>query len=294
MKSTAYMPGAGRWLHVVAATLIPVAALVSSVRAESPHLKMGNPSKATTKQANKDNFLMEKDYFALSYNSSKGIPNWVSWRLTKTDLGDAERVEFYPDETLPDGFTRIMPTDYAGSGFDRGHMCPHSDRTANDDMSKATFVMTNIIPQSPNVNQKAWNQLELYCRELVEHQHKKLYIVSGGCGQGGKGKEGAKDALADGKVVVPAKCWKVIIVLNAGSGDDLKKVKDDTRLIAVIMPNDMRVGYEWASYRVPVKKVEDLTGYAFFDQIPHEVIDSLKEKVDDESIPPPVIPDRGK
>lgn len=284
----------GKKLHVVVAAAVVVAAgLVLPVQAESPHLKMGNPSKATAKQADKDNFLMEKDYFALSYNNSKGIPNWVSWRLTKSDLGDAERATFYPDEKLPDGFTKVMPKDYTGSGFDRGHMCPHSDRSANDDMSNATFVMTNIIPQSPYVNQKAWNQLELYCRELVEHQHKLLYIVSGGCGQGGKGKNGAKDTLADGKVVVPAKCWKVIMVLESGPGDDLKKIKSNTRLIAVIMPNNMSVGYEWASFRVSVKEVEDLAGYKFFDGAPREVIDPLKEKADDERIPAPVIPQRG-
>ena len=42
-----------------------------------------------------------------------------------------------------------MHRDYTGSGFDRGHMCPHSDRAANEEMSFATFVMSNIIPQAP-------------------------------------------------------------------------------------------------------------------------------------------------
>jgi len=31
-------------------------------------------------------------YFALRYNNDKGTPNWVSWRATKEDLGDARRV----------------------------------------------------------------------------------------------------------------------------------------------------------------------------------------------------------
>jgi len=92
--------------------------------AESPHLKMGNPSNAMTKTRDRDNYLMEKPYFALSYNDSKGTPNWVSWRLTVADLGRAARYPFYPDQTLPGGFTRILPADYTGSGFDRGHMCP--------------------------------------------------------------------------------------------------------------------------------------------------------------------------
>ena len=42
-------------------------------------------------------------------------------------------------------------------------------------MSDATLVITNIIPQAPNVNQKAWAQLEDYGRELVRKQHIRLW-----------------------------------------------------------------------------------------------------------------------
>src|SRR5213080_4784380 len=82
---------------------------------EYPHLKMGNPSKAREDARDKDNYLMAKKYFALSYNNDKGTPNWVSWRVVKEDLGDARRVPFYPDETLPRGFRHVLPNDYAHS-----------------------------------------------------------------------------------------------------------------------------------------------------------------------------------
>src|SRR5436309_2701224 len=55
-----------------------------------PHLKMGNPSGAKDDGTDRDNFLMKKEFFALSYNTSKGTPNWVSWRLVKDDLGHAK------------------------------------------------------------------------------------------------------------------------------------------------------------------------------------------------------------
>src|SRR5438132_4003901 len=89
---------------------------------ESPHLVMGNPSGATTDPAKPDDYLMRKPYFALSYNDGKGTPNWVSWRLQESDLGPAPRSEFFPDPDLPQGFRRVRPADYTGSGFDRGHM----------------------------------------------------------------------------------------------------------------------------------------------------------------------------
>jgi endonuclease G len=264
------------------------AGLTAQVRAGNPHLTLGNPSHAAADPDKKDNYLMEKEFFVLSYNNSKGAPNWVSWRLTKDDVGEAPRFAFFPDKELPQGFTRITPKDYTGSGFDRGHMCPHSDRSADNEMSQATFVMSNIIPQSPHVNEKAWAQLEMYCRDLVEHHRKTLYIICGPHGKGGEGKNGKKDTIGnERKVTVPAECWKVIIVLDAGRGDDIKKVNESTRLIAVIMPNDMSVGEGWADFRVSVKDVEKLTGYKFFDKVPDSVIEPLKEEVDDEAIPSP-------
>ena len=127
-----------------------------------PHLLLGNPSSAKSDPQDKDNFLMMKKYYALSYNDGRGTPNWVSWVVTRQDLGEAPRKPtFDPDSELPQGFHHITHKDYSGSGFDRGHLCPHSDRAADNQMSFSTFVMTNVIPQAPKVNQKTWNELEI-------------------------------------------------------------------------------------------------------------------------------------
>src|SRR5438128_1749726 len=68
-----------------------------------PHLRMGNPSRAREDPKDRDNYLMKKEYFALSYHDGKGMPNWVSWRLVKDDLGDVRRAPFFPDQDLPHG-----------------------------------------------------------------------------------------------------------------------------------------------------------------------------------------------
>src|SRR4051812_43207874 len=169
---------------------------------DSPHLRMGNPSHASNQTTDKNNFLLTKEFFALSYNNVKGTPNWVSWRLSKEDLGTARRFPFKADTSLPHGFKQVQPSDYSGSGFDRGHMCPHSDRTKDNETSKSTFLMTNMVPQSPENNQRAWNQLEIYLRDLVS-RGKVCYIIAGPAGVGGEGREGEADKTPGGKVVVP-------------------------------------------------------------------------------------------
>jgi endonuclease G len=250
-----------------------------------PHLRLGNPSRATTDPGDRDNFLMKKTQFALAYCNDRGTANWVSWCLCKHDLGKAPRTPFYPDKTLPRGFRRIVPNDYTGSGFDRGHLCPHNDRADTDENSAATFVMTNMVPQAPDLNQKPWNDLESYCRDLVSRHHKRLYILAGPQGEGGRGKNGFRNTLANGRVTVPARCWKVIVVVPDQDGDDLGKISARTRVITVVMPNDVHVEHHWERYRTSVRQVEKLTGFTFFDTMPVEISERLKEKVDDDYIP---------
>lgn len=254
----------------------------------TPNLLLGNPSAASFDPGNRDDFLMVKPYFVLSYNSDKGIPNWVSWEVTRDDLGSAPRKQvFDSDTTLPVAFKVVNTRDYAGSGFDRGHMCPHSDRAANQDMSFSTFIMTNIIPQAPNVNQKAWAQLESYSRELAK-KGDHLYIVSGPFGQGGTGSKGFKESLAGGKVVVPAECWKIVVVVEPGFANDLAAISMGTRVIAVDMPNDQtQVGEEWAQYRTSPAQIEQKTGLHFFTNVRPDIAAALRQQVDQIEIAPP-------
>jgi endonuclease G, mitochondrial len=256
-----------------------------------PHLLLGNPSRATEDRKEKDNYLLKKPYFALSYNSSRGTPNWVSWRVSRGDLGDAPRkLQFDTDSDLPRGFRHVTHKEYNGSGFDRGHLCPHSDRAATRDMSYATFVMSNVVPQAPRLNQKAWAGLEAYLRGLARRGHR-LYVIAGPAGTGGVGTAGKRDEIAGGKVAVPAACWKVAVVLPERDGgddgpDDLGRITRRTRVIAVVMPNDEEtVGLTWPQYRVPVKKVERLTGYTFFDRLPRDLAEALKAEADDVHVP---------
>jgi endonuclease G, mitochondrial len=245
---------------------------------ESPHLRLGNPSKAKADPEMKDNFLIVKDQFALSYNNSTGTPNWVSWRLRKADLGHAPRKPFHPDTTLPDTFLRVKPTDYRfpETGMTRGHMCPHSDRTKMDEDSAATFVMTNMVPQPLGLNAGAWNDLEVYCRNLVTEENKEVYIVAGPWGKGGHSSKGFFNTT-NGKVVVPGKCWKVALVVDAGENDPIQRVNEHTRVLAAVMPNtEDPESRKWFRYRAKLTDVEELTGFKFFDKAPDSVMTNLR------------------
>jgi endonuclease G, mitochondrial len=202
----------------------PIAApkpLASLPVSSNANLLLGNPSHATSNINNSDDYLMDKSQFIVSYNNSKHIPNWVSWQLNSSWFGNAERQNnFRPDDSLPKDWYHVKPNDYIGSGYDRGHMIPSADRTRNITDNSATFLMTDMIPQSPDNNQGPWADLENYSRELAK-EGKELYIISGGLGS--KGTIGKK-----AKITIPAKTWKVIVVLDK-PGLGLKGITANTR-----------------------------------------------------------------
>lgn len=229
------------------------------------NLKAGNPSKATQDTASADNYLMLKPQYVLSYNKSRNIANWASWELNKLWMGNAKRQNnFQPDATLPKGWYQVTTKDYDGSGFDRGHLVNSQDRSRSVEDNSTTFLMTNILPQAPDNRQVAWEKLESYSRDLA-NQGKELYIVAGGTGIGGEGKNGAANSLRN-NVTVPATMWKVILVLDDPT-KGLAGVNANTRTIAVIMPNKQGRNHKWQDFCATVDDVQKLTGYNFFTNV---------------------------
>ncbi|MDQ1613176.1 MAG: endonuclease mitochondrial [Pyrinomonadaceae bacterium] len=249
----------------------------------SEHLAMGNPSNATVDVNQPTNYLMEKPQYALSYHRDNGRANWVSWHLDSTWMGSAPRQDdFRNDTTLPSGWYQVLGTDYSGSGFDRGHYCPSADRTSTIANNSATFLMTNMMPQSPDNNQGPWADLEDYSRTLVNAGNE-LHIIMGGAGQGGTGSNGGvTQTIAGGHVQVPAETWKVILVQPQGT-NDVSRVTTSTRVIAVRMPNTQGIRSNlWQQYRVSVDEVEQLTGYDFFSNVPSSIQAVIESVVDNQ------------
>ena len=224
------------------------------------HLKYGNPSQANSKDLN--NYLLEKPQYALSYNCQTGTANWVSWQLNRSWLGDVERSDdFRPDPDLPNGCYAVRPTDYRGSGYDRGHFTPSGDRTRTETDNSATFFMSNMIPQSPSNNREVWRELEEYSRDLV-NGGQELYIVAGG--------EGNQEAIADGQVTVPKYTWKVILISD----------NNNLETIAVRIPNSQEVARtDWEDYIVSVDEIEQKTGYDFFSSLDRDTQQKIEQKL---------------
>ena len=245
----------------------------------SEHLTLGNPSGATADVTQPTNYLLSKTQYALSYHRDRGIPNWVSWHLSTDWRGSAARQDdFRPDATLPAGWYQVQATSYAGSGFDRGHNCPSADRTSTVADNSATFLMSNMMPQAPRNNQQTWANLEDYCRTFLGTGNE-VYIICGSYGRGGTGTNGYMTTLDNGRVTVPARCWKVVVILPTGT-DDATRVTTSTRVIAIDTPNDNSLSTSWGTYRTSVDAIETATGLDILSAVPTTVQQAMEARVD--------------
>ena len=259
-----------------------------SGHAENSPLYFGNPTDSMPDSEMYANYLMVKDQYTVSYNTRTLCPNWVAWHLDKSNMGPADRCDdFRPDEDLPEAWYGVKKADYQYNkyGFDRGHVCPSADRTATKLDNSMTFLMTNMVPQSPDNNRVIWMHFENYERELV-NKGNEVYIIAGPYGTGGTSQKGTFDeipiTLKSKEVLhmnVPAYTWKVLIALPDGE-DDVSRIGEEAIVIAINVPNRMGMGKtgDWEQYICSVDEIEDLTGYDFFELLPDDIEDVLESR----------------
>jgi endonuclease G len=231
------------------------------------HVLLGVPTDADPR----DDYVMDKGAYVLSYNRRRHQANWVAWRVTEEDLGVVSRSEsFRPDEELPFGFYKVQPSDYRRSGYDRGHLCPSSHRTRDQHANSLTFLMSNMQPQLHTLNAGAWKSLETYERNLAAKDGKDVYIVAGALFEANARTIGAN-------IAIPSAAYRVTLVLPRGAA--LNDVSLSTPVFAVQMPNDVSVqSRKWHELTFSVDEVERNTGYDFLSALPDDLEAQLESK----------------
>jgi DNA/RNA endonuclease G (NUC1) len=147
---------------------------------DNPQVVLGLPS-----SGNESSITVSRKQYVLSWNFDKRIPEWVAWSLNKRQLGDVTRSNVFRldrdlDEALADQeLDSVGPNDYKGSCLDRGHQVPSGDRTARDLDNEATFLMSNIMPQSAYLNRRTWVSLERFLRRQVLENNQVIQIYAG-------------------------------------------------------------------------------------------------------------------
>jgi endonuclease G len=245
---------------------------------QNPNLGLALP------QTSEPEILISRNQYVISYNRNRRAPNWVAWKLEDRDMGKVKRTNnFTKDPDLDQYLARMNEgtavdfNEYNGSCFERGHQIPSADRTDSTANNEETFMMSNMIPQTPYLNEVVWNHLEQYTRELVKNQGKKIYAIAGPVYDLDYGKVGPKKDIP-----VPSKDFKILIVLEAGQTP--ADINANTQVIAALMPNTLANGVaptpfskgcagfvpegpgtpdDWKKYQSTVKDIERISGISF-------------------------------
>lgn len=238
---------------------------------------LGNPSGATADPNNHTHYLIERPQYSLDYNDTTRQANWVSWNLTSTDVGGSGRSDdFFVDTSLPVGFYQVLTTDYSGSGYDRGHMCPSADRTITRADNDVTFFMSNMVPQTPDNNRGVWANFETYCRTLASAGNEVL-IISGTSGFAGS-------TIASG-VAIPAHTWKIVVVVPLGPGTAIDRIvaagASAIRVIAIKVPNIAGINSTpWENFVTSPAQIQSDTGNTFFIALPAAIAADFRNRID--------------
>jgi DNA/RNA endonuclease G (NUC1) len=125
---------------------------------QSAHFFGGQPVSTTYPNPIK---IIKNEGFIVGYDEKRMNPAWVAYRIFKDDIetGPKRPSRFSIDKRTS---AKVSHNDYTNSGYDRGHMAPNYAIALRYgvDAQKETFLMSNIVPQSPALNQGPWRELE--------------------------------------------------------------------------------------------------------------------------------------
>lgn len=145
--------------------------------------------------------------FAVLHSGLTRTPLWSAERLTRESLEGAratDRVDtFHADPNLPRA-ERAELSDYARSGYDRGHMAPAGDMPT-EQAQEESFSLANMVPQNPELNRRLWERIESATRDLATREGE-AYVVTGPVYLG------AEIESLRGRVLVPTHVYKAIYV----------------------------------------------------------------------------------
>lgn len=149
--------------------------------------------------------------FNVMYSGVSKTPLWVAEYLTPARLKQKIKREdnFHVEDRVAPQH-RALLSDYRGSGYDRGHMAPNGDMP-NTAAQYDSFSLANMVPQTPQNNQKIWRELEEATRAMVTKQKQNVYVVTGPEFSGKN-----LNTIGKGRVLVPTATYKAIYIPKTG------------------------------------------------------------------------------
>ncbi|MGB3479302.1 MAG: DNA/RNA non-specific endonuclease [bacterium] len=201
--------------------------------------------------------ILDKHYFIINHNDKRKIPYWVAYYLSVSNLqGNTPRTDdFRTDQQLPAG-KRAELEDYRGSGYDRGHNAPAAAFKRSREAMSATFLLSNMSPQTPKLNRNIWRILEEQVRNMVQEKGEGWIITGNICMDADSNRTQPIEYIGTDSVAVPTHCFKAVLLMDENGS---------YYMYAFLLPNQREyIQGKPADYLLTVDRLEHITGYDFF------------------------------
>lgn len=182
---------------------------------ETTHLRFGKPA---------CNRYLYQTESVVCYDPKRRVALWAAYRLRDKEVVSKERRNSFRTDPRLTSEETAQCSDYAASGYDRGHVVPRDDMNRTFRAQAYTFYLSNMTPQSPELNQGMWRWLEERVRAWAK-TYDEIYVITGSVFDSGQVKK-----VKSGNVGIPDKYYKIVLRL-----DNEKLVP-----IAIMLPNQMK------------------------------------------------------
>lgn len=196
-------------------------------------------------------------------DAANSVKKWSRSNWDTTEWGGDP---FQEDKDIPEQY-RTKLSDYRGSGYDRGHICPSADRLNSKDANEQTFYLSNMQPQVNGFNVGVWATMETQLRNVWNTSKYRdiLYVCKGGTIDNSSQIAG----YTKSKLIVPKYFFAAILAVKDGQ----------YKAIGLWFEHKKNNDSKLSNYVVSIDELEKLTGIDFFCNLP----DNIESKVESAS-----------
>ncbi len=196
--------------------------------------------------------VLDRGEFYVGWSPKLRHPVWVAYHVpaeARHEVGS--RPKFMKDVAAP---RSPAAADYKHSGYDRGHMAPNYAIASRfgADSQKKTFLMSNIVPQLPALNQGVWRDVEHRIADLWTARWGEIWVVVGCIPS-----EGGKKIGTDG-IDVPDQFYQLVVAQDGY----------DVRAFAVLFDQNVARRAWPTRALVTIDELEEATGLDFLPDLP--------------------------
>ena len=215
--------------------------------------------------------VLVNDGYVSGYDAGIQDPRWVETRFfaVSSPTSAGRPGEFSTDERIEPEY-QVNSHYWTATGYDRGHMAPNWGVSIcyGRDAQVQTFLLTNVIPQSPALNRGLWETLEKIISNDYAKRFGQVWVVCGPIFSSNLG------TLKDGKVLIPDACYKIVLRVDQNGSP---------HCLAFEMPQDLPMGHQQRDllqYLTSIARIEQDTGIGFFPELPEPTKTTVENDVE--------------